>query len=166
MTRESGSNRYTRQHKTDAILEWGLKPAHARFANEYSGAGREDLRLRVLRRGSVGGSEAEVLSFRLVRDELRDNDGAEDVIYFRRACLDGNLTPAKSLLLRFTMSVARTVCHPADNSKLAKASKGKRLGACDAAAILAVSSKTREALKPSRRIYYGMVGKNIPIERV
>ena len=74
-------------------------------------------------------------------------DGAEDVRAFRRACLEGKVVPAVSLLLRHAMSEARVVMDPAGNSKLAKKSEGgRRLRARDdaaAAAILAVAAGYR-----------------------
>lgn len=74
-------------------------------------------------------------------------DGGEDVRAFRRACTDGRVVPAPSLLLRSAMSEARTVSDPAGNSKLAKASQGgRRLRARDdaaCAAILAVAEGVR-----------------------
>ena len=50
--------------------------------------------------------------------------GGEDVRAFRRACADGRVVPAPSLLLRSAMSEARTMSDPAGNAKLAKASQG------------------------------------------
>ena len=85
-------------------------------------------------------------------------DGAEDVRLFRRACLEGKVTPAPSLLMRVAMSEARVVMDPAGNSKLAKATEGnRRLRARDdaaAAAILAVASGARQPEAPPRRWVY------------
>ena len=85
-------------------------------------------------------------------------DGAEDVRLFRRACLEGKVTPAPSLLLRYAMSEARVVMDPAGNAKLAKATEGnRRLRARDdaaAAAILAVASGARQPEAPPRRWRY------------
>ena len=47
-------------------------------------------------------------------------DGAEDVRDFRRACLEGKVTAAPSLLLRYAISEARVVMDPSANAKLAK----------------------------------------------
>ena len=89
-------------------------------------------------------------------------DGAEDVRLFRRACLEGRVTPAVSLLLRSAMSEARTVGDPAGNEKLAKQTEGgRRLRARDdaaAAAILAVALGTRKPAQPSRRRRTAIVG--------
>ena len=89
-------------------------------------------------------------------------DGAEDVREFRRACLDGQVSPVKSLLLRAAMAEACTISDPAGNMKLAKNSEGGRRkrhrdDAC-AAAILAVAEGTRrrtEGARP-RRLYLGV----------
>ena len=74
-------------------------------------------------------------------------DGATDVRGFRKACLDGRVSPPKSLLLRSAMAEARVATDPAGNQKLAKGSQGgRRLRARDdaaAATILAVSAGTR-----------------------
>ena len=81
-------------------------------------------------------------------------DGGEDVRDFRRACLDGRVTPAPSLLLRSAMSEARTVSDPAGNAKLSKGTQGgRRHRARDdaaAASILAVAAGTRQASRPKR----------------
>ena len=89
-------------------------------------------------------------------------DGAEDVRAFRRACADGRVTPAPSLLLRSAMAEARTISDPAGNAKLSKGSQGgRRLRARDdaaAAAILAVAAGVRQPAMPSRRWrYHGVV---------
>ena len=82
-------------------------------------------------------------------------DGAEDVRGFRRAVLEGRVTPGPSLLLRYAMSDARVTTDPAGNSKLAKSSEGgRRARARDdaaAAAILAVAAGTRQGAKPPVR---------------
>lgn len=74
-------------------------------------------------------------------------DGGEDVEAFRRAVLEGRVTPERSLLIRSCMSEARTVTDTAGNSKLAKATEGQRRGSArdDAAAasILAVAEGSR-----------------------
>ena len=88
-------------------------------------------------------------------------DGAEDVRAFRRGCLEGKVTPVRSLLLRSAMAEARTVSDPAGNSKLAKnAEGGRRLRARDdaaAAGILAVAAGVRQSNQPSRRWRYAGV---------
>ena len=83
-------------------------------------------------------------------------DGGEDVRTFRKACVDGHVTPRPSLLLRAAMSEAVTTTDPAGNSKLSKGTEGgRRRRARDdaaAAAVLAVSAGTRrrDALKRSQ----------------
>ena len=78
-------------------------------------------------------------------------DGSSDVRSFRRAMMDGHVTPVKSLLLRSSMAEARTVSDPAGNAKLAKGGEGgRRERARDdsvAAAILAVSVGQRGRAK-------------------
>ena len=85
-------------------------------------------------------------------------DGAEDVRAFRRACLEGKVTPAPSLLMRSAMGEARVVMDAAGNSKLAKQVQGgRRLRARDdaaAAAILAVAAGTRQPDEAPRRWRY------------
>ena len=84
-------------------------------------------------------------------------DGAQDVRDFRKACLDGNVVPVKSLLIRSAMAVARTVSDVSGNAKLAKTGQGKRPGARDdaaAATILAIASGTREPPRPSQPVKY------------
>ena len=87
-------------------------------------------------------------------------DGAEDVRAFRRACLEGKVTPPASLLMRSAMGEARVVMDAAGNSKLAKQVQGgRRLRARDdaaAAAILAVAAGTRQPDEaPLRWRYHG-----------
>ena len=81
-------------------------------------------------------------------------DGAADVRDFRRACVEGKVTPAPSLLLTAAMSEARVVSDPAGNAKLAKSAQGgRRRRAKDdaaAAAILAVAIGSRRAKRPAR----------------
>ena len=84
-------------------------------------------------------------------------DGAQDVRDFRKSCLDGNVAPVKSLLLRSALSVARCVSDVSGNAKLAKTGQGKRPGARDdaaAATILAISSGTREPPRASQPVKY------------
>ena len=90
-------------------------------------------------------------------------DGGEDVRDFRRACLEGRVVPAVSLLLRNAMREARVVLDPAGNSKLAKNAEGqRRVRARDdaaAAAILAVATGSRASARPkARRRHYGLAG--------
>ena len=98
------------------------------------------------------------------RLELRGmgfKDGAEDVRAFRRAALEGRITPIPALLLTAAMAEARTVSDPAGNAKLAKGTEGgRRLRARDdaaAAAILAVGMASRRP-KRSRGVYLGVAG--------
>ena len=100
-----------------------------------------------------------------VRHEPRGQgyrDGGEDVREFRRACLDGRVTPSVSLLARSAMAEARTVSDPAGNSKLAKSSEGgRRQSARDdaaAAAILAVSVGVRHPPPKPRTFRSRVVG--------
>ena len=100
----------------------------------------------------------------LARLELRGmgyKDGGEDVRDFRRAVADGQVTPARSLLLLSAVGEARCLADPAGNAKLAKGSEGgRRLRARDdaaAAAILAVAVGRRRARKPRGGVYLGKV---------
>ena len=83
-------------------------------------------------------------------------DGAEDVRTFRRACLDGSVTPVRSLLMRSAMGEARVALDAAGNAKLAKSTQGgRRLRARDdaaAAAILAVATGRRMDVQPRREL--------------
>ena len=64
-------------------------------------------------------------------------DGAEDVRGFRRAILEGKVTPKPTKLLRYAMAEARVLMDPAGNAKLAKrAEGGRRSTARDDAAAL------------------------------
>ena len=85
-------------------------------------------------------------------------DGAEDVRLFRRACLEGNVAPGRSLLLRAALAEARTVADPASNEKLAKGVEGRRRRRvrddAAAAAILAVAEGVRRGERPKRSWYY------------
>ena len=89
-------------------------------------------------------------------------DGAEDVRAFRRACAEGRVTPAASLLLRSAMAEARTMSDPAGNAKLAKGSQGgRRSRARDdaaAAAILAVSAGYRNPVRAPRPARFALAG--------
>ena len=85
-------------------------------------------------------------------------DGGQDVRDFRRACVEGKVRPAPSLLLSSAMAEARTVGDPAGNWKLAKSAQGgRRRKAKDdaaAAAILAVAIGARTGPAPPRRWRY------------
>lgn len=88
-------------------------------------------------------------------------DGGEDVRTFRRACAEGRVTPAPSLLLRAAMAGARTVSDPAGNAKLSKGSEGgRRARAKDdaAAAILAVSAGYRNPPRERLRLRHALAG--------
>ena len=87
-------------------------------------------------------------------------DGSQDVRHFRRAFLEGRVSPIQSLLLTSAMSEARTISDPAGNEKLSKSTEGgRRKRAKDdaaAAAILAVAVGYRKwhakgAAVPRRR---------------
>ena len=82
-------------------------------------------------------------------------DGAEDVRGFRRAVLEGKVTPKPTKLLRYALAEARVLMDPAGNAKLAKrAEGGRRSTARDdaaAAAILAVAAGARRATAPPPR---------------
>ena len=81
-------------------------------------------------------------------------DGGADVREFRAACLDGQVQPVRSLLLRSAMSGARVATDPAGNSKLAKGGQGRRMRCRDdavAASILAVAEGRRRAKAEARR---------------
>ena len=87
-------------------------------------------------------------------------DGAEDVRAFRRACLEGRVSPVKSLILASAIAQARVVTDPSGNQKLSKKTEGgRKLRARDdaaAAAILGVSLAERQP-KRSSGVYHGMV---------
>ena len=89
-------------------------------------------------------------------------DGAADVRGFRRACAEGRVTPARSLLLRAAMAEARTVSDPSANAKLAKKGEGgRRSRAKDdaaAAAILAVAAGYRAPPRPRRPLRSALAG--------
>ena len=90
-------------------------------------------------------------------------DGGEDVRGFRRAILEGKVTPKPTKLLRFAMGEARVLMDPAGNAKLAKrAEGGRRSTARDdaaAAAILAVAAGARRSTaSPPRRRRHALVG--------
>ena len=99
--------------------------------------------------------KARVPPARLVARGQGYKDGGEDVRAFRRACAEGKVTPAPSLLLRYAMSEARTVMDASGNSKLAKNSDGgRRMRARDdaaAAAVLAVALGVQKGVAAKRR---------------
>ena len=74
-------------------------------------------------------------------------DGSEDVRMFRAACLENEVKPPVSKLLRAAMSEARVAVDPAGNSKLVKVHEGGRgfqpRDDAAAASILAVSEGVR-----------------------
>ncbi|MEM8574197.1 MAG: terminase large subunit [Pseudomonadota bacterium] len=69
-------------------------------------------------------------------------DGGEDCERFRRACFDGRVKSAPSLLLRSAFTDAVTLRDPANNLKLAKARSMGRIDAA-AASVLAVAEGAR-----------------------
>ncbi len=77
-------------------------------------------------------------------------DGGEDCERFRRACFDGHVKSAPSLLLRSAFADAVTLRDPANNLKLAKARSTGRIDAA-AAAVLAVAEGARRAARPARK---------------
>ncbi|MGO4833922.1 terminase TerL endonuclease subunit, partial [Rhizobiaceae sp. 2RAB30] len=74
-------------------------------------------------------------------------DGNEDVERFRRACFDGKVQSAPSLLMRSAFADAVVLRDPANNCKLAK---GRSTGRIDAAAatVLAVAEGARQTARP------------------
>lgn len=76
-------------------------------------------------------------------------DGGEDCERFRRACFDGRVKSAPSLLLRSAFADAVTLRDPANNLKLAKARSNGRIDAA-AATVLAVAEGMRIAGRPQR----------------
>ena len=89
-------------------------------------------------------------------------DGGECVRTFRRACAEGAVTPAPSLLLTAAAGEARVIGDPAGNWKLAKATQaGRRRRAKDdaiAVAILAVSLGCRRKAAPRRPMRSLIIG--------
>ena len=94
-------------------------------------------------------------------------DGAEDVRAFRRACADGRVAPAPSLLLRSAMAEARTVSDPAGNAKLSKGSQGgRRLRARDDAAAAAILARCgRGAATCEAKDAVAVQGRSVTIKR-
>jgi phage terminase large subunit-like protein len=83
-------------------------------------------------------------------------DGGEDCERFRRACYDGQVRAAPSLLLRSAFADAVVLRDPANNLKLAKARSTGRIDPA-AAAVLAVAEgarmQARPAPKPARLVF-------------
>jgi phage terminase large subunit-like protein len=77
-------------------------------------------------------------------------DGGEDCERFRRACFDGQVKAAQSLLLRSAFQDAICLRDPANNLKLAKARSTGRIDAA-AATVLAVAQGARIAALPARK---------------
>lgn len=77
-------------------------------------------------------------------------DGGEDCERFRRACFDGKVKAAPSLLLRSAFADAVTLRDPANNLKLAKARSTGRIDAA-AATVLAVAEGARMMGRPVKR---------------
>ena len=89
-------------------------------------------------------------------------DGSSDLRTFRRACLDGQVSPRVSLTMRSALASARTISDPAGNQKLSKSTQGGRRKASKddvlAGAILAVAEMVRhqETIPQPSRIYHGI----------
>ena len=78
-------------------------------------------------------------------------DQGEDIRAFVRACAEGRVTPARSLLLRSALASARTQSDAAGNRKLTKVRRRAR-DDCAVAAVLAVGAGIRGAARlPKRR---------------
>jgi phage terminase large subunit-like protein len=78
-------------------------------------------------------------------------DGSEDIDRFRRACFDGKVAAAPSLLLRSAFADAVCLRDPANNMKLAKARSTGRIDPA-AAAVLAVAEGARMTGRTSRPV--------------
>lgn len=77
-------------------------------------------------------------------------DGSEDIERFRRACFDGKVKSAQSLLLRSAFGDAVCLKDPAANCKLAKARSNGRIDpAC--ASVLCVAEGARRMAAPVRK---------------
>lgn len=77
-------------------------------------------------------------------------DGNEDCDRFRRACFDGHVKAAPSLLLRSAFADAVTLRDPANNLKLAKARSTGRIDAA-AATVLGVAEGARMVARTARK---------------
>jgi phage terminase large subunit-like protein len=77
-------------------------------------------------------------------------DGGEDCERFRRACLDGRVKSAPSLLLRSAIRDSVVVRDHANNLKL---TKSRSLGRIDAtsASVLAIAEGARRSARPAKR---------------
>jgi phage terminase large subunit-like protein len=78
-------------------------------------------------------------------------DGSEDIDRFRRACFDGKVAAAPSLLLRSAFADAVCLRDPANNVKLAKARSTGRIDPA-AAAVLAVAEGARMTGRVARPV--------------
>ena len=78
-------------------------------------------------------------------------DGGEDTRLFRRACAEGRVVPQRSLLLRSSLSAAKTMTDPAGNAKIVKSSRRARDDAA-VSSVLAVAGGVRLATlrRPAR----------------
>lgn len=76
-------------------------------------------------------------------------DGNEDIERLKRACFDGRVKAAPSLLLRSAFADAVTLRDPANNLKLAKARSTGRIDAA-AATVLAVAEGARISGRPAK----------------
>ena len=90
-------------------------------------------------------------------------DGAEDVRDFRRACLEGRVTAAPSLLLRYAISPRRasswTRARTPSWRNRVRVDAGRRArDDAAAAAIMAVAAGSRKAAKPARRRRHAVTG--------
>ena len=94
----------------EAVREWGAPDAIC--ADRWRDAELRDAL-----------ADADVPMARLTLRAQGFKDGSEDVRAFRKAILDGMVTPETSLLLRAAMAEAVTVCDPSGNEKLAKSAR-------------------------------------------
>ena len=78
-------------------------------------------------------------------------DGGEDCRLFVRACAEGRVTPARSLLLRSALSVARTVSDAAGNRKISKTRRRARDDAAVAVVLAVAAGVRRYKAGPKRR---------------
>ena len=78
-------------------------------------------------------------------------DGSEDLRLFRKACLNGHVTPRENLLLRSAMRECRTITDASANSKVCKTGEGsRRRGAKDdavCASLLCVAEGERRRVE-------------------
>ena len=81
-------------------------------------------------------------------------DGSDDLKEFRRGCIDQEVSPRRSLLLRSSMSGARVTSDVNANFKLTKGGQGRKLRArddCVAAMILAVAEGRRWSARQAQK---------------